>query len=88
MLTLYGDESYSHPPAPLVYTIAGYISETYRWEKFEREWAKVLEKENIEFFHMKDFAQKKGVYETWEDKTGSHRLPDLVSLMCLQSLAA
>jgi hypothetical protein len=26
MLTLYLDESYSHPPAPLVYTVAGYIA--------------------------------------------------------------
>jgi hypothetical protein len=68
MLTFYGDESYSHPPAPLVYTIAGYISDVHRWENFEREWAKVLKREGIEFFHMKDFAQKKGIYETWDDK--------------------
>ena len=68
VLQLYMDESYSHPPAPLVYTIAGYVSESYRWSRFEREWQKVLDAEGIEFFHMKDYAHKRGVYADWTDK--------------------
>ena len=38
MLTLYLDESYSHPPAPLVYTVAGYIATDKKWRKFHKEW--------------------------------------------------
>jgi hypothetical protein len=68
VLQLYMDESYSHPPAPLVYTIAGYVSESYRWSRFEREWQKVLDAEGIEFFHMKDYAHKRGAYADWTDK--------------------
>jgi hypothetical protein len=69
ILTGYFDESYSHPPQPLVYTVGGYISEDWRWRRFESEWASALDSEGIDFFHMKDFAHRKGVYAEWtEDK--------------------
>jgi len=66
MLKLYADESYSHPPAPLVYTIAAYVSESYQWERFEREWDEALTAYGIDHFHMKDFAAKKG-YRDWPE---------------------
>ena len=45
MLTMYVDESYSHPPKPLIYTVAGYISADWRWRKFEIEWSRALSAE-------------------------------------------
>jgi hypothetical protein len=40
MLVTYFDESYTH--APLVYTLAGYISTEKQWRKFQREWDAIL----------------------------------------------
>jgi hypothetical protein len=68
MLTMYIDESYSHPPKPEVYTIAGYISHDWRWRKFEVEWYRALKSEGLEYFHMIEFAHKKGVYADWPEK--------------------
>lgn len=55
MITAYFDESYSHPPVPVVYTIAGYVSTTERWQEFQRQWKSVLDRENLPPFLMKDF---------------------------------
>ena len=70
ILTMYIDESYSHPPQPLIYTIAGYISEDWRWRRFEVEWHKTLKTFGLNDtpFHMKDFAHSKGVYKGWPEK--------------------
>ena len=68
MLTMYIDESYSHPPKPLVYTVAGYISQDWRWKRFEREWFQALKLEGLEYFHMTEFAHKKKVYSDWPEK--------------------
>lgn len=69
VLTGYFDEIYSHPPKPEVYTVAGYVSEDWRWKRFNSEWARALADEDIPYFHMIDCAHKKGVYAEWsEDK--------------------
>jgi hypothetical protein len=71
ILTMYVDESYSHPPQPLIYTIAGYVSEDWRWKRFETEWDKALKAYGFDDdipFHMKDFAHKKGIYKDWPEK--------------------
>jgi hypothetical protein len=67
MMSIYIDESYSHRPKPEVYTIAGYVSEDWRWKRFEREWSKTLTSEGLEYFHMVEFAHKKGVYADWPE---------------------
>ncbi len=63
--TAYFDESYSHTPEPLVYTVAGYISTNIEWKKFQKEWRIVLAKENIPYFHMVDFQACKPPYGDW-----------------------
>lgn len=47
---LYFDESYSHAPDPLVYTVGGYVSTTVQWKKFQKEWRRILDAEGIRFF--------------------------------------
>lgn len=63
--TAYFDESYTHAPDPLVYTIAGYVSSEIEWKKFRKEWRRQLAKENIEYFHMVDFQACKPPYGDW-----------------------
>ncbi|MDT4954851.1 MAG: hypothetical protein QOJ02_2989 [Acidobacteriota bacterium] len=63
--TAYFDESYSHTPEPLVYTIAGYVSTNVQWKKFQKEWRRQLDGENIDFFHMVDFQACKPPYGDW-----------------------
>jgi hypothetical protein len=64
-ITGYFDESYTHPPAALVYTVAGYISAQPQWTKFQKEWRKVLDAEGVEHFHMKDFQACRPPYDEW-----------------------
>jgi hypothetical protein len=68
MLTMYIDESYSHPPKPLIYTIAGYLSQDWRWRTFESEWNGALSAEGLDYFHMVELAQGKHTYAKWEEK--------------------
>lgn len=65
MLTGYFDESYSHPPKPEVYTVAGYVSEDRKWKKFDKQWRQALGDEGVDFFHMKDFAHQKKAFKDW-----------------------
>lgn len=68
MLTIYLDESYSHPPAPLVYTVAGYISTDIEWRKFQKEWRRELDKAGIDFFHMTNYESRVKEYEDWSNE--------------------
>lgn len=81
MLTGYFDVSYSHPPKPLVYTIAGYISEDKKWEEFNKQWQQALDKENIPVFQMSDFARGTGIYYNWANTKRAqylHRLHGVI----------
>lgn len=59
MLTAYFDESYSHPPTPRVYTVAGYVSTVDEWRKFQKEWRRELGIAGVvDFFHMTQFEAR------------------------------
>jgi hypothetical protein len=69
MLVGYFDESYTHAPAPRVYTLGGYISTTKQWVKFEREWNEALNDVGITtFFHMTTFEARRKEYEGWSNE--------------------
>lgn len=69
MLVGYFDESYTHAPAPRVYTLGGYISTANHWKKFEREWNEALRDAGITtFFHMTTFEARKKEYEGWSNE--------------------
>jgi len=81
MLAGYFDECYSHPPRPLVYTIAGYIAEDKKWKEFDRQWQQALDKENIPVFQMRVFARREGIYKNWADTKRTrylHRLHGII----------
>jgi hypothetical protein len=53
-----------------VLTFAGYVSRVNKWESFEKEWAKILERYRVGLFHMTDFASSEGSLRTGE---GQHK---------------
>jgi hypothetical protein len=63
MLGLYFDESESAN----ILTLGGFIADVRRWERFHKEWKKVLAEFHIPYFHMKEFAHSRGIFEGWKD---------------------
>lgn len=78
MLAAYFDESYSHKPNPLVYTVAGYISTVQEWKRFQKEWTRELRRAGVDFFHMTTFEARMknddgkllgvGMYKDWNNE--------------------
>jgi Protein of unknown function (DUF3800) len=68
MLVGYFDESYTHAPAPRVYTLGGYISTDRKWKRFEKEWYSTLDAAGIPFFHMAKYEARKKEYEGWTNE--------------------
>ncbi|HEX8250641.1 MAG TPA: DUF3800 domain-containing protein [Pyrinomonadaceae bacterium] len=46
--------------------MAGLFAPSKNWEKFEKQWKETLEKFDIPFFHMKDFAHSTGFFKEWK----------------------
>lgn len=88
--SIYFDESYTQPPEPHIYTVGGYVSTDVQWKKFQREWHRILDAENIEFFHMVDFQACKPPYGAWsKDKRKDFlaSLHDVIHRRTLMSFA-
>lgn len=64
-LAIYFDESYSYPPRPEVYTVAGYVSSKAQWNRFCKEWKRILNAEGLQYFHMVKFNANVKPYAGW-----------------------
>jgi hypothetical protein len=62
-LTAYLDESKSDP----IFVLAGLVSTAHNWNRFSREWGKVLKEYQIPYLHMKEFAFSKGPFQGWSE---------------------
>ncbi len=60
--TAYFDESDS----PKASVVAGIIGEAEQLSHFNREWTELLCSENLQCFHMKDFAHSNGEFRDWK----------------------
>jgi hypothetical protein len=87
MLVGYFDESYTHAPAPRVYTLGGYISTDSQWKKFQREWGEALKDAGVPFFHMAKFEARKKEYEGWSNEKRIQVLRRLHSIIKKRVLA-
>jgi hypothetical protein len=76
-LTLYFDESYTHPPEPRVYSVAGFLATDIQWRKFRKEWRRISDPEGVDHFHMVDFQACKPPYGSWSKEK---RIKFLMSL--------
>jgi hypothetical protein len=70
MLSAYFDETgHSRDERQLFNGMAGVLTPTDHWAAFEERWKRTLKDFKIPFFHMKDFASLKGLFNGWsEDK--------------------
>lgn len=85
ILYTFGDESGIEDAAEWC-ILAGYVGEPRQWERFRREWRRVLRKYRVPEFHAKDFYQperRKHVphYADWPDERPSSFLAALLTVI-------
>jgi hypothetical protein len=65
------------------YVLAGYISDSERWQVFDAEWQGILKNYEVSGpFHMTDFESRHGVFEGWE-RDDPRRVPLLTDLIAV-----
>ncbi|HEX3557626.1 MAG TPA: DUF3800 domain-containing protein [Pyrinomonadaceae bacterium] len=84
MLQAYVDESGTHD-ASRHYIVAGYISTADEWEKFDEEWAGVLDDYGLKSFHMVEFksrfVRRKSQYRHIDKPDGDRMLDRLANVL-------
>lgn len=83
MIEAYFDESGIHDGAHAC-LIAGYCADRSQWRYFEKNWKKVLARENIEEFHAKVFFKNRTPgtpYFKWSKTRWKRTLNDLLSII-------
>ncbi len=65
-VTSYFDASGRDEHAVII--VAGYISTVAKWDRFDRDWRKVIARKefDVPYFHMMKFAHSVGVFEGWK----------------------
>jgi hypothetical protein len=68
MLATYADETgHYYDPKKRFVGVAGLLSESGKWERFDGEWEKTCRDEGVnEPFHMVDFAASRKHFESWK----------------------
>jgi hypothetical protein len=63
--------------------VAGFISSGADWIDFEKQWMARLSEDDIEYFHMVEFAQSRGQFATWRGQESRRRdlLSDLLAII-------
>lgn len=63
-----------------VLTVAGFVAHVKRWERFDRKWRDILERQNITSFHMTEFVSNQGEFREWRGQSERRRafIADLV----------
>jgi hypothetical protein len=61
MLTLYSDCSGSGQDGGTT-VVAGWLASGEMWHRFECEWAWILRRYEVPYFHMKEFAHSTGAF--------------------------
>lgn len=61
------DETATHGEGDFM-TVAGAVAEVPNWDNLEDSWRAKLAPRGIEFFHLKDFDGRQGVYYGWSDR--------------------
>ncbi len=68
MLTAYFDETgHSSDTAQRFVGMAGFVAPMLNWEFFEANWKAALNRFDLPYFHMKDFAQFRGAFRGWTE---------------------
>lgn len=59
----------------------GFLSHSWAWEEFEKEWAATIKPWGIDYFHMTDFLTGHGEYETWTFAEKLGRMNELLAII-------
>ena len=76
-MTAYMDES----NAGQFFIFAGFVSTVSSWNRFSREWEKVLREYNAPYLHMKEFAFFRGPFQGWSESQRKSLLQRLLFLI-------
>jgi len=66
MFVAYFDESGTQRGSPVV-AVAGFLAPVKQWERFQAEWARVLQQEGLSFFHATDWENRQGQFKGWDN---------------------
>ena len=80
MLKAYFDRSELGEPAPVM-AVSGYLSSDEEWAKFEPAWRQVLDRFDVEMFHMTEFECRLRSFESWTNETRTDLLGQLIDLV-------
>jgi hypothetical protein len=85
--TAYFDESES----PTACAVVGVASTADRWERFDADWKRMLDKYKIGSLHMKEFAHSKGDFESWKGDEKQRRefilrAIEIISRRCMKAM--
>lgn len=61
--------------------MAGLIATAHNWKRFETKWKAALNKFQIPYFHMVEFAGFKGVFEGWSEIKRRNLLDRLLTII-------
>lgn len=50
-----------------VMTVGGAVAPVKKWERFQRDWLRVLKDDHVNEFHATDFAASRGEFVDWKD---------------------
>ena len=78
----YFDES-GHPSDPNAhgFAVGGCVARVESWKTFNQEWSGVLREFNLQWFHMRDFAHRRGPFIGWSEDRRRALLAQLIGLM-------
>jgi len=71
MLTAYFDES--HDDRFHMTFVCGWAANANQWKEFEYGWKLFLAKNDVPYFHMREFAHSVGPFAKWKGKEGTRR---------------
>jgi poly-D-alanine transfer protein DltD len=57
----------------------GWISRQEGWERVEKKWKVTLKKFSVPYFHLKDFAQRRGAFADWSEPKRQQLLGKLLT---------
>ena len=76
----YLDESGTHDGSEAV-AVAGFISNTAKWEALSEDWSRALAEWEIDYFHMSDFENYQQQFSSWTEVQHRDRLNYLLGLI-------
>jgi hypothetical protein len=56
-----------------VLSVVGYVSSVSKWERFEKEWTRILKDEEVPAMHMTDFVSSQQGFASWKGQTDRRR---------------